>query len=69
MTGILRTIQCTDWKDEPITYYEMDIKFSHTYNNYTYFSLEGETKQGFTERVAYDIKKLYNGTILKWVEE
>jgi hypothetical protein len=25
MTGTLRTIECKDWKDEPITYYEEEV--------------------------------------------
>lgn len=69
MTGILRTINCTDYKGEPITYYEMDIKFQAAYNNYTYFSLEGETKTGFTERIKYEVCKMYSGAQLTWAEE
>ena len=43
MIGTLKTIQCTDWKDEPITYYEMDLKFCATVH--------------FTHFVAYPICK------------
>ncbi len=69
MTGILRTINCTDYKGEPITYYEMDLKFQHAYNNFTYFSLEGESKIGFTDRITYEVRKMYSGAQLTWVEE
>lgn len=69
MTGTLRTIHAEDYKGDVITYYEMDIKFKHAFSNYTYFSLEGETKEGFTERISYEIRKLYNGSILHWVED
>mgnify|MGYP003128573850 CR=1 FL=1 len=62
MTGELKTIHSKDYKGDAIVYYEMDIKFQAPYNNYTYFSLEGETKQGFVERIWYEMKKTYNAT-------
>lgn len=68
MTGTLRTIECKDWKNESITYYEMDLKFQHPYNNYTYFSLEGESMIGFTDRIRHEVRKMY-GKELTWVEE
>jgi len=69
MNATLKTINLTDWKDEPITYYEMDIKFQFAYNNFTYFSIEGESKQGFLDRITYEVKKMYSGAELKWAEE
>ncbi len=68
MTGTLTTITCKDWRDEQITTYEMDISFPYARQNFTYFSLEGESKDGFTHRVSYDIKKLYGNDNFKWTE-
>jgi hypothetical protein len=69
MNATLKTINLTDWKGEPITYYEMDLKFQHTYHNFTYFSIEGESKQGFVDRITYEVKKMYSGATLNWTEE
>jgi len=68
MEGKLKTIRLKDYKGDPMTVYEMDITFSHVHHNYTYFSLEGETKQGFTERISYEIRKMYGGATLVWTE-
>ena len=69
MEAVLKTIHLTDWKGHPKTYYEMELTFTYARHSYTYFSIEGESKRGFADRIAYEVGKMYDNHNFTYTEQ